>query len=434
MIENKRKGIGVYMNIHEKYCAILKEELVLALGCTEPIAIAYASALATKHLEAKPDKLLIECSGNIIKNVKGVVVPNTGGLKGVKAAAIAGAVAGNSDLHLEVIANVSDEDIEEIQRLEKSDFCNVDCMYQEANLNIIAHAYHAGHEVLVQIMHTHTNVILIKKDDEIVYQKNCDKENFNSALIDRDCLNIKDIYEFAIHQDLSEVEHLLKEQVSYNLKIADEGIKNDYGARVGKVLQQMNQDIYTKCIAYAAAASDARMSGCKMAVMTCSGSGNQGVTASLPIIIYAKEKNIAQDKLLRALALSDLITVRIKTGIGRLSAYCGVVCAATGSFAGIAYLEGHGLGVISKMIVNNLGTISGMVCDGAKQSCASKISTALFSGLLGYKMAVEEITFDPDTGIIQKELEQTINTVGQLGRDGMKETDKVILQIMTEHS
>lgn len=422
------------MNVYENYCAILKEELVLALGCTEPIAIAYASALAVKYLGHKPERLLIQCSGNIIKNVKGVVVPNTGGLKGVKAAAIAGAVAGDSDLRLEVIANVREEDILEIQRLENSDFCDVECMYQEANLNIIAHAFFKDYETTVQLMHTHTNVILIKRNDEVLFNKACDSDNFNSALIDRDCLNVKEIYEFATNQDLSSVEQLLKTQVSYNLKIADEGIKNDYGAKVGKVLRQMNQDVYTKCIAYAAAASDARMSGCKMAVMTCGGSGNQGVTASLPIIIYAQEKNIEEEKLLRALALSDLITVRIKTGIGRLSAYCGVVCAATGSFAGIAYLEGYGLDVISKMIVNNLGTISGMVCDGAKQSCASKISTALFSGLLGYKMAIEEITFAADTGIIQKELEQTINTVGQLGRDGMKETDKVILQIMTEHS
>lgn len=418
----------------QNYCAILKEELVPALGCTEPIAIAYASALAIKHLGKKAEHMLLECSGNIIKNVKGVVVPNTGGLKGVKAAAIAGAIAGDSDLYLEVIAHVSDEQIEEIKALEKTDFCEVKCMYQEANLNIIAHVYAGHNEVKVQIMHTHTNVVLITYNEEIIYQKDCNSNDFNSALIDRSCLNVKDIYEFAVHDSLDGVKELLREQVSYNLKIADEGLTNDYGARVGKVLRQMNQDLYTTCISYAAAASDARMSGCKMAVMTCSGSGNQGVTASLPIIIYAREKHIEEEKLLRALALSDLLTVRIKTGIGRLSAYCGVVCAATGSFAGIAYLEGYGLDVISKMIVNNLGTISGMVCDGAKQSCASKISTALFSALLGYRMAVEEISFDADTGIIQKELEETIDTVGQLGRDGMKETDKVILQIMTEHS
>lgn len=422
------------MNLNEKYAAILKEELVPALGCTEPIAIAYASALAVKYLAGKPERMRIECSGNIIKNVKGVVVPNTGGLKGVKAAAIAGAVAGNSDLHLEVIANVSDEQIAEIQTLEKSDFCEVNCMYQEANLHIIAHVYQKNDEVTVQIMHTHTNVVLIKRNEEVLYSKDCNSADFNSALIDRKCLNVKDIYEYAVRDSLDEVRHLLKEQVTYNLKIADEGLKNDYGAKVGKVLRQMNQDLYTTCISYAAAASDARMSGCKMAVMTCSGSGNQGVTASLPIIIYAREKHIEEDRVLRALALSDLITVRIKTGIGRLSAYCGVVCAATGSFAGIAYLEGYGLDVIARMIVNHLGTISGMVCDGAKQSCASKISTALFSALLAYRMAIEEITFDADTGIIQKELEKTIDTVGQLGRDGMKETDKVILQIMTEHS
>lgn len=422
------------MNLNEKYCAILKEELVLALGCTEPIAIAYAAALARKYLEVKPERLLVECSGNIIKNVKGVVVPNTGGLKGVKAAAIAGVVAGNSDLHLKVIANVSDDQIKEIQALEKDDFCEVNCMYQEANLNIIVHAYSGKDVVKVQIMHTHTNVILIQRNESFVYQKKCDQDNFNSVLIDRNCLNVKDIYQFATTYSLKGLKHLLREQVNYNLDIANEGLKNDYGARVGKVLRTMNHDVYTTCISYAAAASDARMSGCKMAVMTCSGSGNQGVTASLPIIIYAREKGIDEELLLRALTLSNLLTVRIKTGIGRLSAYCGVVCAATGSFAGIAYLEGYGLDVISKMIVNNLGTISGMVCDGAKQSCASKISTALFSALLGYRMAIEEITFDPDTGIIQKDLEQTIDTVGQLGRDGMKETDKVILQIMTEHS
>lgn len=421
------------MKLCENYCAILKEELVLALGCTEPIAIAYACALAKKYLGKVPEHMLVECSGNIIKNVKGVVVPNTGGLKGVKAAAIAGVIAGDADKRLEVIANVNDEYIVNIQELEKTDFCKVTCMYQEASLHIIASVYHGNDKVSVQIMHTHTNVIKIQKNDEIIYHKDCNSDDFNSALIDRSCLKIKDIYEFAAHGDIQEVKELLEEQVNYNQKIANEGLLNDYGARVGKVLRNMNSDVYTKCISYAAAASDARMSGCKMAVMTCSGSGNQGVTASLPIIIFVQEKKLDKEKLLRALALSDLITVRIKTGIGRLSAYCGVVCAATGSFAGIAYLEGYGLDVISKMIVNSLGTISGMVCDGAKQSCASKISAALFSALLGYKMAIEEISFESDTGIIQKELEETIDTVGQLGRDGMKETDKVILEIMTKN-
>lgn len=421
------------MNIYEKYCAILREELVPALGCTEPIAIAYACALAKKHLGSEPDSVHVECSGNVIKNVKGVVVPNTGGLKGVKAAAVAGIVAGNSDRLLEVIADVTKEDIERIKELECTDFCTVSCMHDQANLSIRATVYHGDDSACVQIMHTHTNVTLIMKNGETIYSHEVDAKDFNSALIDRSCLTVEKIVDFAANEDLTPVKQLLDDIVSYNSSIAEEGLKNSYGAQVGKVLLEMDNNIYMQSIAHAAAASDARMSGCKMAVMTCSGSGNQGITSSLPIIYYAQQKNIDDEKLMRALALSSLLTVRIKTGIGRLSAYCGAVCAAVGSFAGIAYLDGHSLEVISRTIVNSLGTVSGMVCDGAKQSCASKIATALFSSYLGYIMAVKEMTFEAYTGIIQQDVEDTIDTVGVLGRDGMRETDKVILDIMVEN-
>ncbi len=421
------------MSLNEKYFAILKEELVPALGCTEPIAIAYASAKAAQVLGEEVLGVKVSCSGNIIKNVKGVVVPNTGGLRGVKAASIVGVIAGNPDLGLEVIANVSEEQIAKVKELAATDFCELECLYQEANLNIIVEVFGEHHRALVQIMHTHTNIVRIEKDGDVLFEKPVDAADFNSALIDRSCLNIKDIYEFALNCPLDEIRPLLEKGIDYNLKIAEEGLKNDYGAKVGKVILKLHEnDIYDRCIAYAAAASDARMSGCKMAVMTTSGSGNQGITATLPVIIFAREKKLEHEKLLRALIFATLITIHIKTGIGRLSAYCGAVCAASGSFCGIAMLEGYGLDVINKMIINNLGTVSGMICDGAKESCASKISTALYSAYIGYKMAISDICFTPHSGIIQDEVEDTIDKVGELGRDGMRETDHVILKIMVD--
>lgn len=420
------------MSFEMEYIQILKEELLPAMGCTEPIAIAYAAAIARDTLHGTCERMEVHCSGNVVKNVKGVTIPNTNGLKGIEAAAIAGVVAGKKEKIMEVISEVSDEEKDEINRLVKTDFCKVVCLHDEANLFIRVRCMNQEHQAYVELMHTHTNVTKIVSDDEMLYENICDSTDFNSVLLDRSCLSVERIVDFGCNGNIDEVKPLLRQQIEYNVKIAEEGLKNSYGANVGQIIRSMCSNEYRDCIAYASAGSDARMSGCKLAVMTNSGSGNQGITTSLPVIVYARQHQMNEEKMLRALVISNLITIRIKTGIGRLSAYCGVVCAAAGSFAGIAYLEGYGLDVISKMISNHLGTVSGMVCDGAKESCASKISTALFSAMLSLQLAKQEIAFCANSGIIQEELEKTIDAIGYVGRVGMKETDKVILDIMTK--
>lgn len=419
------------MDLEELYSKILHEELLPAMGCTEPIAIAYASSIARDVLGTMPDYMTVECSGNVVKNVKSVTIPNTGGLKGIQAAAIAGVVAGDKEKKLEVISVIEPKQQEQIKELVQSQFCQVSCLHGEANLCIRVTCFHGDDNAFVELMHTHTNITCVKRCQEVLYEKNCDEADFNSVLTDRTCLSIEGIYQFASQGNLDRVRGLLEKQIEYNLKIAREGMENSYGASIGQTVEKSIHNRYTKGIAYAGAASDARMSGCQMAVMTNSGSGNQGITASLPVIQFAIDQNIDRERLIQALALSNLITIRIKTGIGRLSAYCGVVCAAAGAFAGIAYLEGHGTEVIDKLIQNHLATISGMVCDGAKESCAGKISLSLLSAMLGYQMACQNQAFEDGCGIVQGDIEETIDVVGYIGREGMKETDKVILDIMT---
>lgn len=420
------------MKLFESYNAILKEELILASGCTEPIALAYLAAVAKEQLQDNPEKITVRCSANVIKNVKSVTIPNTNGLKGIKAAVIAGLIAGDANKKMEVIAEVSEEDKVRIKQFVDKDIVEVVCLHDEPNLSIKLEMLCGENNVKVELMHTHTNITLIEKNGETIYQNKCDNEDFNSVLIDRSLLNIDSIYDYATTCDLSEINSVIESQATANIKIAEEGLMKNYGARVGKTILENNQGPFFKCIAYAAAASDARMSGCKYPVMTNSGSGNQGITASLPVIVYAKEKNMDYEKMIRALLLSNLITIHIKTGIGRLSAYCGVVCAASASFSAIAYLNDYDLSVIKKVITNSLATASGMICDGAKESCASKISTALFSAMLSYQMATNELCFEPECGIVQSDVEKTIKVVGYLGREGMKRTDEVVLDIMTK--
>lgn len=420
------------MKLFESYNAILREELILASGCTEPIALAYLAAVAKEQLQENPNKIIVRCSANVIKNVKSVTIPNTNGLKGIKAAVIAGLVAGDASKKMEVIAEVSVEDQNLIKQVVDRDIVEVICLHDEPNLSIKLEMSSDENNVKVELMHTHTNITLIEKNGKVIFQNKCDFEDFNSVLIDRSLLNIDDIYAYATTCDLNEIQSIVEQQAEANIKIAEEGLKTNYGARVGKTILENNQGTFFKCIAYAAAASDARMSGCKYPVMTNSGSGNQGITASLPVIVYAKEEKVEYEKMIRALLLSNLITIHIKTGIGRLSAYCGVVCAASASFSAIAYLNDYDLSVIKKVITNSLATASGMICDGAKESCASKISTALFSAMLSYQMAINECCFEPGCGIIQNDVEKTIKVVGYLGREGMKRTDEVVLDIMTK--
>lgn len=423
---------GDIMTDFSKYYTILNEELVLATGCTEPIALAYVSAIARKYLGKDPKKIIAYCSANVVKNVKSVTIPNTNNSRGIITAVNAGWIAGDGDKELEVISIVSDDQKVRIQEASNTNLVEVVCLKDEPNLSIHIHMECDDDYVDVYLMHTHTNITKIIKNDEIIFEKPCDLENFNSALTDRTCLNLKDIVEFAATCDLSRIQDLIIKQIKNNMLIANEGIAQGYGACVGKTIIENIPGKYSSCIGMAAAASDARMSGCQLPVMTNSGSGNQGITTSVPVIVYAREQKYSDEELYRALVVSNLVTIHLKTGIGRLSAYCGVVCAAVASFAGIAYLNHDNFGVIENLVTNGLATASGIICDGAKESCASKISTALFSAMLGYEMAKNLRVFEESCGIVQDCVEHTIQVVGTLGQEGMKQTDNLILDIMTK--
>ncbi|MFZ5987623.1 MAG: serine dehydratase subunit alpha family protein [Bacillota bacterium] len=416
---------------YQAYITVLKEELVPALGCTEPIAIAYAAAKAYEILGNFPDKLIVKCSGNIIKNAKSVVVPNTGKLKGIKASAIAGIVGGDASKEMRVLDSITSEDIEKIKELMKTDLCEIEMIENDASLHIIVLAMFKDMDAMVEIIHTHTNISRIEKNGRVLFEKNYKKEDFNAPLSDRSILNVKDIYEFANTVRMKDINAMLDRQVEYNLTIANEGLVSNYGVNVGRMLLECYGDnILTKIRAYAAAGSDARMSGCSLPVVTNSGSGNQGMTTSLPIIIYAKEKGIKKEKMYRALVLANLITIHQKTGLGRLSAYCGAVSAACGSGTGLTYLEGGTFEQIEKTIINTLANVSGIVCDGAKASCAAKIASSLDAALMAHFLAMRGTSFEVDSGIVKETVENTISAVGRLGREGMKETDIEVLKIM----
>lgn len=418
---------------YQTYLQILKEELVPAMGCTEPIAISYCAAKARAILGGLPERSLVEVSGNIIKNVKSVIVPNTNGLKGIEAAAAAGIVAGDPDKILEVIAEVTEGQKAEIREYLERGVIKVKPLETDEILDIVVHVYGDGHEVTVRIANYHTNIVLIQKDGEILYEIGTTAAAEETNQADRNLLSVADIVEFADTADISDVQDMLDRQIECNSAIAKEGLTNPWGANVGKVLlKTYGNDIKVRARAVAAAGSDARMSGCEMAVIINSGSGNQGMTASLPVIEYAKELKVSQEKLYRALLVSNLITIHQKTGIGRLSAYCGAVSAGCGAGCGIAYLQGGDFRCIAHTLVNALAIVSGIVCDGAKPSCAGKIASAVDAGILGYEMYCEGQQFRGGDGILSKGVENTIHNVGRLGSVGMKETDKEIIQIMTD--
>ena len=415
---------------YRAYIDILKEELVPAMGCTEPIAIAFAAAKARAVLGAMPDRVEITVSGNIIKNVKSVIVPNTGGLKGIEAAAAAGITVGEADRVLEVLASVSNEDKPKIKEF----MASVPMIVRPSTEDVIFDidiTLHAGSEFSrLRIKDYHTNVVLIQKNGETLFEAP-EIEISSQGLTDRGLLTIKDIVDFADTVELDDVREVLSRQIEYNTAIANEGIRGNWGARVGRVLLDVyGYDVKIRAKAMAAAGSDARMSGCEMPVIIVSGSGNQGMAASLPVIVYAREYDVGEDKLLRALCVSNLVTIHQKTWIGRLSAFCGAVNAGCGAGAGIAYLLGGGYEVVAHTLVNALAIVSGIVCDGAKPSCAAKIATAVDAGLLGYQMYVRGLEFQGGDGIISKGVENTIANIGRLGKDGMRETDREILKIM----
>ena len=389
------------------YVAILQEELVLATGCTEPIAIAYAAAKLREVLGAEPERIEAEVSGNILKNVKSVVVPNTGGLKGIRPAIAAGIVAGRPEAELQVISEVSEEQQGAIKTYSRETPITVACMDDTPCMLDIRLTGHAGADsAVVRIANHHTNVIHIEKDGEV--------------LLDHPLV--------ASAED--KIEPLVMRQIECNTAIAAEGLTGDWGAAVGCTLLEGSQDIRTEARAWAAAGSDARMSGCEMPVVIVSGSGNQGITASVPVVRYANHFGYDHDRLIRAVAVSDLVTIHQKTGIGRLSAFCGAVSAGIGAAAGIAYLRGEPYEIIAETVTTAMGMISGTVCDGAKPSCASKIAAAVEAGLLSYAMAQKGRRFRGGDGIVTRGVEGTIRNIGILAREGMRETDKVILQIM----
>lgn len=410
---------------------ILREELVPAMGCTEPISIAYGAAKARAILGRLPERVEVLASGNIIKNVKSVVVPNTGGLKGIEAAAAAGIVAGREEKILEVISEVTDAQKEEIASFLNT--CPIRVKPDESDVVFsITLTLSAGADaVRLQITDYHTHIVLIEKNGEVLL-KDGKASDANSGLTDRSVMSVEVVCDFADTCDLDDVRGLVEQQIAYNYAIAEEGMANPWGANIGKVIRDCyGQDIQHRARYMAAAASDARMSGCEMPVIIVSGSGNQGITASVPVIEYAKELGVSHDKMVRAVLLSDLLAIHLKTGIGRLSAYCGAVSAGCAAGGGIAYLHGGGLREVAHTLVNSLAIVSGMICDGAKASCAAKISASVDAGVMGYNMFRCNQQFRGGDGIVTKGVENTIENVGRIGRLGMRETDKEIIRIMT---
>ena len=418
------------MENYNQFVDILNTELKPAMGCTEPIAIAYCASIVKEVLGGLPTDVKIHVSGNIIKNVKSVKVPNTNGKVGIRVAAAIGLVAGDSRKELEVIANSKEEDVLKLESYMEEASINVFPVDNEHTLYIEIIGTLNDDVAKVIILDAHTNVYLVEKNNKVLYFN--DKKVSNPVVtINKSVLNIHDIIEFANIVDINDIKDVLDRQIEYNLAIANEGINGNYGANIGKtIMKYANNDILTKCKAMAAAGSDARMNGCEMPVVINSGSGNQGITCSVPVITYAKHLNVSDELLYRALVVSNLTTIHIKNSIGKLSAFCGVVIAGAGCGAGIAYLEGGREREINHTIVNALGIISGVLCDGAKASCAAKIASSVEAGMLGYFMFKDGNQFISGDGFIKKGVENTIKAIGELARVGMCETDKEIIQLM----
>ena len=416
--------------LYQQYINILREELRPAMGCTEPIAMAYAAAKARQTLGAIPDKIRLWVSGNIIKNVKSVVVPNTGGLHGMAAALCAGIIGGDADKELQVIAEVPEEKHAEIKAYMESVDLEIQPSYSDLVFDIDLFVYHGEDMVRLRIANHHTNIVLIQKNNETILELPV-SESSEENLTDKSCLSIEKIVEFADCLDVEDVRDTVGVQVEKNMEIAAEGLKHSWGANIGSViLRRQVGGVEKIAAAWAAAGSDARMSGCEKPVIICSGSGNQGITASVPVAVFAREMCKSEEELLRAVALSDLVTIHQKAGIGRLSAYCGAISAGCGAGAGIAYLQGGKADAVAHTVVNAIAILSGTICDGAKPSCAAKIAAAVDAGILGYNMYLEGQQFYGGDGIVTKGVENTIRNVGRLAKYGMAQTDKEIIDIM----
>jgi L-cysteine desulfidase len=420
--------------VSTNYIDILQEELVTALGCTEPVAIAYAAATAREVLGCFPETAILECSGNIVKNVKSVVIPNTGGLKGIRAGMLAGLVGGRADNCLEVLAQMTAEHIAYVQRLLNSNFGEVRLLATDVNLHLILCLMARNDYVTVEIKHTHTNICKIEKNGQVIYKRDDYADKYSGTCTDRTALTVAGIYEFANTVHLDSIRALIAKQISCNMALAEEGLHGEYGVGIGRALLAFGpgEPGLRKLKAYAAAASEARMSGCMLPVVTNSGSGNQAIAATIPVIVYAREHGLSEETLYRGLVFSNLLTIHQKTPIGRLSAFCGAVSASCSSGAAITYLAGGELEQINQTIHNTLANVSGIICDGAKPSCAAKIASCLDAAYMAHVLAMNGRRYQAGDGIIKNDVEESIAAVGRLAYYGMRVTDAEILKIMLE--
>jgi len=415
-------------SLYSIYVQILKEELVMAMGCTEPIAISYACAKATQVLDHLPDRIVVKASGSIIKNVKSVIVPHTNGLKGIEVAAAAGALYGDADAKLEVLSSATREQIEELPEYVQNTNITVQHIEQGHVFDLEIHVYYEQEHASVRIVDTHTNIVQIEKNWQVIFE---DKTTSLELKADHSALIMKQIWDFSQTVDIEDVKEILDRQITCNMAIANEGIHNSYGANIGHVILNMDSDcVKTRAKAYAAAGSDARMNGCELPVVINSGSGNQGITCCVPVVVYAKELDCTQKQLYRALVLSNLTAIYIKTGIGTLSAFCGAVSSGAAAGAGIAYLHNGTYKEIQHTIVNALAILSGTICDGAKASCAAKIASSVDAGIMGYYMYKNKQQFYAGDGIVAHSVDETIQNIGTLGSQGMLQTNDKIIEMM----
>jgi L-cysteine desulfidase len=421
------------IKFEREFFQILKEELVPAAGCTEPISLAYAGAKARELLNGLPDEIKIRCSGNLIKNIRCVTVPNTGNLVGIEASLLAGIVGGDSSKCLEVISDITADHLITINKLLLMRIVTVDLLDTPINLHFVLWCRRGKDTCEIEIQNKHTYITMIKLNDQILFKKEVGSDEFFGVETDRSFLTIERILNFTNNVAFEKIKDILEIQVKYNMAIAETGLKRGFGVKIGDTILKHDRSIYGKMKAYTASASEARMSGCSLPVITNSGSGNQGLTTSIPIVIYSQHKYATEDKMYRALVLSNLLTIYQKSFIGRLSAFCGAISAAISSGATLTYLEGGTLKQIQMTVINGLANVSGIVCDGAKPSCASKIVSGLEAAFLAHFLAMDNHSYNPFSGIIKQDADETIHAIGKMAQEGMKETDKVILNIMLEN-
>ena len=410
------------------FLSILEEELIPAMGCTEPIALAFASAKAREILGETPERIIAECSGNMIKNVRCVSIPNSGGMTGIEAACVLGALCGDVSREMEVLESVTPEGLELSVKFIENGGCTVRYLESPIPLHFIIRLEKGENNAEVEVRHSHTNIVRISLNGKNIFET---EELSSEVLTDRSGLSVENIFEFANTVELSKIEPFAKRQIKCNMAIAKVGMEGGYGIGIGKEMLEMHpESVFTKMKAFAAAASEARMCGCNMPVIITSGSGNQGLASSVPVIIYATENSFPEEKMFRALAFSSLLTVFQKEYIGKLSAFCGAVSASCAAGAAITYIAGGTVKQIKDTVDNTLADIPGIICDGAKSSCAAKIASALDAALFAHVLAMKGKVYEANTGIIQSDAGKTISCVGHIGKVGMKQTDSEIVKIM----